>query len=161
VPEPPQRELFAADLAPPDAVAINARCLVRTQDGHRVVLVAGIPIAHYVIGDTMAEAHAMVSLIEQGWADQIEVARAFGRDERSVRRYQRRFEDGRLAALGRPGGYPLGRPRTDHARARLVTRLRGEGKSLRQIAEVVGVAENAIRKQLRRLGWPAAKPVQA
>jgi transposase len=161
VPEPPQRELFAADLAPPDAVAINARCLVRTQDGHRVVLVAGIPIAHYVIGDTMAEAHAMVSLIEQGWADQIEVARAFGRDERSVRRYQRRFEDGGLAALGRPGGYPLGRPRTDHARARLVTRLRGEGKSLRQIAEVVGVAENAIRKQLRRLGWPAAKPVQA
>lgn len=161
MPEPPQRELFAADLAPPDAVAINARCLVRTQDGHRVVLVAGIPIAHYVIGDTMAEAHAMVSLIEQGWADQIEVARAFGRDERSVRRYQRRFEDGGLAALGRPGGYPLGRPRTDHARARLVTRLRGEGKSLRQIAEVVGVAENAIRKQLRRLGWPAAKPVQA
>lgn len=161
MPEPPQRELFSPASAPQDAIAINARCLVRTQDGHRVVVVAGMPISHYAVGDAMAEAHAMVSLIEQGWADQIDVARAFGRDERSVRRYQRRFEDGGLAALGRPGGYPLGRPRTDHARARLVTRLRGEGKSLRQIAEVVGVAENAIRKQLRRLGWPAAQPVQA
>ena len=160
MPEPPQRELFAADLASPDAVAINARCLVRTQDGHRVVLVAGIPIAHYEIGDAMAEAHAMVSLIEQGWADQIDVARAFGRSDRSVRRYQRRFEDGGLAALGRPGGYPSGRPRTDRAQTRLVNRLRGEGKSLRQIAEVVGVSEKAIRKQLRRLGWPAAKVVQ-
>lgn len=161
MPELPQRELFSPASAPQDAVAINARCLMRTQDGHRVVLVAGMPIAHYAVGDAMAEAHAMVSLIEQGWADQIEVARAFGRDERSVRRYQRRFEDGGLAALGHPGGYPRGRPRTDQARARLIARLRGEGKSLRQIAEVVGVAENAIRKQLRRMGWPVAKPVQA
>ena len=125
-----------------------------------MVLIAGIPIAHYAIGDAMAEAHAMVSLIEQGWADQIDVARAFGRSERSVRRYQRRFEDGGLAALGRPCGYPSGRPRTDRAQTRLVSRLRGEGKSLRQIAEVVGVSEKAIRKQLRRLGWPAAKVVQ-
>jgi transposase len=160
VSELPQRELFAPEPAPRDAIAINARCAVRTQDGHRVVLVAGLPIAHYAAGDAMAEAYAMVTLIEQGWADQIEVARAFGRDERSVRRYQRRFEDGGLAALGRPGGYPRGRPRTDRARARLVSRLRGDGKSLRQIAEVVGVSEKAIRKQLRRLGWPAAKPEQ-
>jgi transposase len=160
VPEP-QRELFPPDALPQDAIAINARCLVRTQDGRRVVLVAGMPIAHYAVGDAMAEAHAMVSLIEQGWAEQVDVARAFGRDERSVRRYQRRFEDGGLAALGRPGGYPLGRPRTDHARARLVSRLRGEGMSLRQIADRVGVSEKAIRKQLRRLGWPSARPVQA
>jgi transposase len=161
VPDPPQRELFSPDDAPKDAIAINARCSVRTQDAHRVVLVAGMPIAHYTTGDAMAEAHAMVSLIEQGWADQIEVARAFGRDERTVRRYQRRFEDGGLAALGRPGGYPAGRPRIDRARSRLVSRLRGEGRSLREIADRVGVSENAIRKQLRRLGWPVAKPVQA
>jgi hypothetical protein len=68
-----------------------------------------MPIAHYTVGDAMGEAHAMVSLVEQGWADQIEVARAFGRDERRVRRYQRRFEDGGLAALGRSGGLSAGR----------------------------------------------------
>ena len=161
MPEPPQRELFPPAPAANDAIAINARCLLRTQDGHRVVLVSGMPTAHYAVGDAMAEAHAMVSLIEQGWADQVDVARAFGRDERSVRRYQRRFEDGGLAALGRSGGYPRGRPRTDRTRERLVRRLRGEGKSLRQIAEAVGVSEKAIRKQLRRMGWPATRAVQA
>ena len=119
-----------------------------------------MPIAHYAVGDGMAEAHAMVSLIEQGWADQNEVAQAFGRATRSVRRYQRRFEDGGLAALGRPGGYPAGRPRTDRAQTRLVHRLRSEGHSLRTIAARIGVSEKAIRKQLRRQGWPASLPAQ-
>jgi transposase len=134
--------------------------VVKTHDGHRVVLVAGVPLAGYAVGYAMAEAHAIVSLIEQGWADQNDVARAFGRSVRSVRRYQRRFEDGGLVSLGRPGGYPRGRPRVDGARARLVNRLRIEGKSQRQIAERVGVSEKAIRKQLRRLGWRARDPVQ-
>jgi transposase len=160
VPEPPQRELFPADPAGSEAIAINARCLVKTHDGHRVVLVAGVPLAAYAVGDAMGEAHAMVSLIEQGWADQNDVARAFGRSERSVRRYQRRFEDRGLVALGRPGGYPRGRPRVDGARTRLISRLRGDGKSLRQIADRLGVSEKAIRKQLRRLGWPARDPAQ-
>lgn len=161
MPEPPPRDLFPDDRAPRDAVAINARYLVRTQDGHRVVLVAGMPIAHYAVGDAMAEAHAMVSMVEQGWAEQVDVARAFGRSDRSLRRYQRRFEEGGLAALGRPAGYPAGQPRTGRSRTTLVSRLRAEGKGLRQIAEVVGVSEKAIRKQLRRQGWPAAKAEQA
>jgi transposase len=160
VPEPPQRQLFPPDPATAEAVAINARCLVKTHDGHRVVLVAGVPLAGYAVGDAMAEAHAIVSLVEQGWADQNDVARAFGRSVRSVRRYQRRFEDGGLVSLGRPGGYPRGRPRVAGARTRLVNRLRIEGKSQRQIAERVGVSEKAIRKQLRRLGWRARDPVQ-
>jgi DNA-binding CsgD family transcriptional regulator len=158
VPEPPQPELFPPESAPTDVVAVNARCLVRTRDGHRAVLVAGVPIAHYAIDDAMAEAYAMVQLVAQGWADQIEVARAFGRSERSVRRYQRRFEDGGLTALGRPGGFPNGRSRIDRSRDKCVGKLRAEGKSLRQIADTVGVSEKAIRKQLRRLGWPPAKP---
>lgn len=56
MPEPPRLALFLPESAPTDAVAINARCLVRTQDGLRVVLVAGLPIAHYTGGDAMAEA---------------------------------------------------------------------------------------------------------
>ena len=134
MPEPSQPELFPPPAAPPDAVAVNARCLIRTRDGHRGVLVAGVPIAHYAVGDAMAETYAMVQLVAQGWADQVEVARAFGRTERSVRRYQRRFEHGGLAALGRPGGFPAGQPRVERSRDKLVGRLRAEGKSLRQIA---------------------------
>jgi prepilin-type processing-associated H-X9-DG protein len=156
---PSERDLFP-DYASPDTVAVNGRCLVRTRDGHRVILVAGVVIAQYALGDALAETHAMVSLVEQGWADQVDVGRAFGRSPRSVRRYQRRFEEGGLAALGRPGGYPMGRPRLTRARGRLVGRLRAEGRSLRQIAERVGVSEKAIRKQLRQLGWRAPGPEQ-
>jgi hypothetical protein len=83
------------------------------------VLVAGVPIAHYAVGDAMAEAYAMVQLVTRGWAEQNEVARAFGRSERSVQRYQRRFEGSGLIALGRPGGL-AGRPRVDRSRDRRV-----------------------------------------
>jgi len=69
-----QEELFTGKGASPDdTVAVNARCLMRTRDGHRVVLVAGIVLCQYSVGDYMAEAHGMVSLVEQGWADQREV----------------------------------------------------------------------------------------
>jgi hypothetical protein len=131
VPDPPQPELFPPETAPTDAIGINAQCLLKTCDGHRVVLVAGVPIAHYAVGNTMAEAYAMVHLVVQGWADQNEVARAFDRSERSVRRYQRRFEGGGLAALGHRSGYPAGRPRVDRPRDQHVNQLRAEGKSLR------------------------------
>jgi hypothetical protein len=70
MPEPPQRELFPPETAPLDAVGINARCLLQTREGHRAVLVAGVPIAHYAVGNAMAEAHAMVQLVTQGWVDQ-------------------------------------------------------------------------------------------
>jgi len=50
------------------------------------VSVAGVVLAHYTVGDRMAEAHAMVSLVEQGWASQKAVARAFGCTSRTVRR---------------------------------------------------------------------------
>ena len=91
---PRQGDFFAEVGAPDGTSFVNARCLMRTQDGHRLVIVSGVVIAQYALGDRMAEAHAMVSLIDQGWADQKDVARAFGCSARSVRRHQRRFEDG-------------------------------------------------------------------
>ena len=59
-------------------VHINGRSQLRTQDGFTVVTFMGMPIYHYINGDRMAEAHAMVSLVEQGYARQTEIARAFG-----------------------------------------------------------------------------------
>ena len=76
--EPKQGELFPEVYAPHGTTVINDRCIVRTRDGHRVVIVAGVVIAQYAVGDRMAEAYAMVSLIDQGWAEQKEIARAFG-----------------------------------------------------------------------------------
>jgi len=148
-----QGELFAGGPGPSDTVVVSDRCVVRTRDGHRVLVVAGVAFLHYAVGDRMAEAHAIVSLVEQGWATQVEAADAFGCTTRTVRRNLGRFEAGGLAALGRREGFPRGVVRVGAGRDGLVSRLKAEGHSNRAIAERIHITENAVRKQLRRLGW--------
>lgn len=145
--------LFEDREADSGVVFISSRARLLILDGYRVVSVCGVALAHYAAGDRMGEAHAMVSLVDQGWALQKEVARAFGCSERTVRRNQRRFAEGGLSALGRSGGYPKGRLRLPASRHRIVERWKREGLSNREIARRLGVTENAVRKQLRRLGW--------
>jgi transposase len=134
-------------------VVINERCRIQSRGGYRVVSVSGLALAYYAVGDRMGEAHAMVSLVEQGWARQNEVATAFGCDVRTVRRNQRRFESGGLAALGRDGGYPKGVVRVRGSRRQLVNEWKAEGVANREIARRLGVSETAVRKLVRRLGW--------
>jgi transposase len=156
-----QDDLFPNVQNPPSLQLINERCQIRTQDGYRIVSVAGMPWAQYALGDRMSEAHAMVTLIDQGWADQNDVARAFGYSVRTARRYQRRFEEGGLPALGQPGGYPRGRGRLAASRRELVQQLKAHGHSHHEIARRLGVSVRAVRKTLRRLGWkptPVAEP---
>jgi DNA-binding CsgD family transcriptional regulator len=145
---------------PEGTCVINDRCLLRKQDDHCVVLVAGIVLAQYCRADALAAAHAMVSLVEQGWATQTEVARVFGCAVRTVRRHQRRFERGGLASLARAEGFPRGRSRVPQARQRMVERWRAQGHSQREIARRIGVNEKAVRKLLRRLGWRPTPVVQ-
>lgn len=70
-----QGELFAAPEPPEGTRVVNDRSLIRTRDGRRLVIVSGVLLWQYMVGDRMAEAHAMVSLVEQAWADQNDVAR--------------------------------------------------------------------------------------
>jgi hypothetical protein len=102
----------------------------------------------------------MVSLVEQGWADENDVTRAFGCSTGTLLRHQRRFESGGLGALGRPTGYPKGRGRTQRSRVRLVLRWKSAGLSNREIAHRLGVDETAVRKLLRRQGWAPPAPQQ-
>ena len=150
---PMDGDLFPETRNPPDTWVINERCLVRTQDGYRVVIVSGVVLAHYALSDRMAEAQAMVSLVEQGWADQNDVACAFGCSARKVRRDQQRYAEGGLAALGQPRGYPEGRARLSASRRQMVQRLKAQGHSHCEMARRLGVTETAIRKLLRRMGW--------
>ena len=124
------------------------------------MIVSGIPLAQYAVSDQAAESYAMVNLVEQGWASQKEVARAFGCSARSVRRYQNRMNSGGLPALGRPRGYPSKRPRASHARERLVSRLKAQGEANKEIARRLGVTPKAIRKLLKRIGWRDPEPEQ-
>jgi transposase len=146
----PQRELFPPASSAASAIVINDRCMLRIEDQHRVVVVAGAPVAHFANDDPMARAHAMVSLVEHGWADQNDVARVFEVSARTLRRYQRRYEDEGLAGLGRGPGYPSGRVRSTSG-MRTLLRLKDEGHSNRAIAHRLGISEKAVRKRLRRL----------
>jgi prepilin-type processing-associated H-X9-DG protein len=156
-----QGDLFPEVRNPASLQVINERCQIRTQDSYRIVLVRGMPWAQYAIVDRMSEAHAMVSLIDQGWAYQNDVARAFGYSVRTARRYQRRFEEGGLAALGQPGGYPRGRVRLATSRQRFVQQLKAQGHSHYEIARRLGVSVRAVRKTLRRLGWKSTPVAQS
>src|SRR5947208_1936100 len=50
--------------APSNTVVINARCSLRVEEDQRVIVVAGLPVHHYCADDAVAEAYAMVFLVE-------------------------------------------------------------------------------------------------
>jgi transposase len=129
-----------------NTVVINARCSLRIEAGQRAIIVAGLPVHHYCANDAVAEAHAMVSLVDSGFAQQTEVARAFGRSVRTVRRHQTRYAEGGMAALGREEGWRRGRRRISGKRLRTIEMPKSEGTSNRAIAHRLGVNEKAIRK---------------
>lgn len=155
-----QGTLLEVRAADEGQVIINARCRVETCGGHRVVSVSGVAMAHFAVSDRIGEAYAMVNLVEQGWATQREVARSFGCSVRTVRRYQRRHEEGGIAALGRRPGYPRGRPRLATSRRKLVERWIAEGVAKREIARRLKVSAKAVRSLLRRLGWKPPRPAE-
>lgn len=132
--------------APSNTVVINARCSLRIEADQRVIVVAGLPVHHYRAEDAVAEAYAMVFLVESGFAQQTDVARAFARSVRTVRRYQGRYAQGGMAALGREEGWRRGRRRISGKRLRHIETLKSQGMSNRSIAHRMGVSERAIRK---------------
>jgi transposase len=157
----PGDDLFPELRNPEGTRVINPRCLILTRDHRRMVLVSGMPIAQYALGDRMSEAHALVSLVDLGWADQNDVAKAFGYSARTLRRYQQRFAEGGLAALGRPSGCPRGLARLAASRRSRIQHLKTQGCSHHEIARLLGISVPAVRKTLRRLGWRAAPLAQA
>jgi transposase len=141
-----QQALALPSPAASNTVIINARCSLRIEADQRVIVVAGLPVHHYRAEDAVAESYAMVFLVEAGFAQQAEVARAFACSVRSVRRYQRRYAQGGMAALGREEGWRRGRRRVSGKRLRSIETLKSQGMSNRGIAHRLGVTEKAIRK---------------
>ena len=106
-----QHALALPSPIPSNTVVINARCSLRIEVDQRAIVVAGLPVHHYRAEDAVAEAYAMVFLVELGFAQQTDVARAFGRSVRTVRRFQKRYAHGGMAALSREEGWRRGRRR--------------------------------------------------
>ena len=141
-----QQDLPLPPPAASNAVVINARCSLRIEADQRVIVVAGLPVHHYCADDAVAEAYAMVFLVEQGFAQQKDVARAFAQSVRTVRRHQRRYAEGGMAALASQAGWRRGRRRMSGKRLRTIEMLKSQGMSNRAVAHRLGVSEKAIRK---------------
>ena len=139
-----------------NTVVINARCSLRVEADQRVIVVGGLPVHHYRAEDAVAEAYAMVFLVESAFAQQMDVARAFGRSVRTVRRHQARYVQGGMAALGREEGWRRGRRRISGQRLRSIELLKSQGMSNRAVAHRLGVSEKAIRKLVG-----ASKPAES
>jgi hypothetical protein len=154
----PSDDLFPDVRNPEGTLVISDRCTVKTQGDQRVVIVSGVVVAQYKVSDRLAEAYAMATIVDQRWADQNDVARAFGCSVRTLRRYGERLAADGLAALGQPRGYPKGRRRLQPSRMALIHRWKSKGRSNREIARHLGVSEMAIRKLLRRMGWAELSP---
>jgi transposase len=151
-----QQALALSWPAPSNTVVINARCSLRIEADQRVIVVAGLPVHHYRAEDAVAEAYAMVFLVESGFAQQTDVARAFARSVRTVRRYQGRYAQDGMTALGREEGWRRGRRRISGKRLRTIEMLKSQGMSNRAIAHRLGVSEKAIRKLVG-----ASKPAES
>jgi prepilin-type processing-associated H-X9-DG protein len=154
-----QCDLFSTEVASDGVVVLNARCRLQREGDQTVVLMSGFPVAHFSDTDQLAKCNVMVMLVEHGWALQVEVARAFTCDVRTVRRAQQRYDEGGLPALDRAVGYPKGRRRS-RARDHKVAGLKACGCSNREIGRRLGCDEKAVRKRLRRLGWKAREAEQ-
>ena len=150
---------------PSNTVVINPRCSLRIDDDQRVIVVGGLPVHHYRAEDAVAEAYAMVFLVDSGFAQQTDVARAFAVSVRTIGRHQKRYAHGGMTALGREEGWRRGRRRIPSKRLRTIEMLKSQGMSNRAIAHRLGVSENAIRKlvgpskpaESAQLGLPAIK----
>jgi len=131
---------------PSNTVVINPRCSLRIDDDQRVIVVGGLPVHHYRAEDAVAEAYAMVFLVDSGFAQQTDVARAFAVSVRTIGRHQKRYAHGGMTALGREEGWRRGRRRIPSKRLRTIEMLKSQGMGNRAIAHRLGVSENAIRK---------------
>jgi transposase len=155
----PQSGSFAFPPPQSRTVFVNDRVSYRTEGTRRVISVHGIVFAHYDTDDHAAEVYAMVTLIDAGYADQNDVARAFGCSTRSLRRYQAHYEAAGLEALVRsPGRPPRAAGRSSHSRRRdqTILALKDRAASNRTIAGKLGIDERVVRRTLRRLGWRPA-----
>jgi transposase len=153
---PEQKKLLTFAPPPTGTTIINDGVLFRTEGTRRVISVHGIVFAHYDVTDRAAEAYAMISLFESGYADQNDIARCFGCSTRTLRRYQQRVEVDGLAGLANPRGRPpvnLSDRHEERKFDRTILHLKAKGFSNRVVAGRVGVDETTIRRHLRRLNW--------
>jgi transposase len=146
--------------AAPSTIHVNGRCNYREEGEMRVVFANGIPLFHYAKADKAADHYAMIHLAESGLASQQEVASAFGCSRLTVLRAKKKFDQGGLSALVAQKTGPRGGSKINGAKARRILVLKKKGLTNVAIASRLGLKEDAVRKALKRMGWPQPKAAE-
>ena len=141
-----------------NSIRINNRCFLRSEDAVRVVFISGVPIFHFDRDDRLTEKFVIVSLLDDGLAKQVELAKSFGHDVASIRRWQMKYRKYGIDGLGRKlRESPL--LKMGGAMDNAVRKMFNDGERNVSIAHRLGVSETTIRNTLKRLGLerPEAK----
>jgi transposase len=144
-----QSKLDLRIVSDPGIVHINGKCMLKKRGGKFAVHIAGLTVYAWKSGDKAAEAYAMVSLVELGYAEQNEVARAFGICERTLRRRQRNYEARGMEGLQCFGGRPKVSKSNTNSMVRAANTLRQQGMNIRDIACSLRVGKSTVGRWTR------------
>jgi len=134
-------------------IVINGGCIVYETEGARVVMAAGVPVFKYHKDDKAAENLILVQILVCGLANSCELASAFDKTSRTLRRMRKRYEEeGAEGLLPKKTG-PTGQRLSD-AQDKAIKKWHAQGYSGREIARRLGVATGTVSKAFIRLGLP-------
>lgn len=140
------------ELPPPEEfLFVNSRCCISEQDQIRVVVVNGTPVYRYVRGDIVAEDLFVAQALSSGFASSYELAKALGREPRTLQRRRNRLESEGVEGLVPKKRGPKGQRLTTVQDA-LIRKLHKKGLSERGIGRTMKLAEVTIGRARRRLG---------
>jgi transposase len=147
-----QQTLLGPD--PEEVIIVNGRCEIHEDEGIRVAMVSGIPVARYAVGERVGEHLFVANAQLSGFATQQELSDALGLGIRTVQRIKQRFVEGGVAALEweRKGGAPVC---LGAAEETAIRKWHAENKSGREMARRLKVSPGAVQNALKRLGLPA------
>src|SRR6266851_5500323 len=154
---------FHLPVQPGGAEEINAVVARVRERGQVAYFASGVPVFVHADDDPVGQRIAAVQMMALGLARQDELSAAFAVNRSTLYRQHRKVTT--EGVLGGVNGKrePSGPHRFIADKRQRVVQLLGEGKSIRQAAEQVGVTEGTIRHALRRGELPAAeaRPIRA
>jgi len=137
-----QPELDLRIISDPSTVQINGKCMLKKRGDKFAVYITGLPVYTWKSGDKAAEAYAMVSLVNNAYAKQSAVARAFGISERTLRRKQSDYESGGMEGLRSSDGRPRGSKAEPQSMVKAANTLKQQGMNIRDIASCLRVGKS-------------------
>src|SRR6266851_3405144 len=148
---------FHLPVQPGGAEEINAVVARVRERGQVAYFASGVPVFVHADDDPVGQRIAAVQMMALGLARQDELSAGLALNRSTLYRQHRKLTtEGVLGVVDGKRG-PRGPHRFTADKRQRVEHLLGEGQSIRQAAEQVGVTEGTIRHALRRGELPAAE----